>query len=136
MPDILAMLLPSQIKRASHNLALRQQIANRYMDELQGVVNFPYVNSRAKHAWHIFAVSVDPAIREQLLIDLFNVGVGSTIHFKALHTTTYYANKYGFKPSDFPVAYEWGESVFSLPVFPSLTLEEQEYVINQLKILL
>ena len=134
MPDILALLLPPQIAKAEHNLAIRHQIANRYMDELQGVVNFPYVNSRAKHAWHIFAVGIEPAKREQALIYLYNNGVRTTVHFKAMHVTTYYANKYGYKPEDFPVAYAWGESVFSLPVFPGLTHEEQTHVIEQVKL--
>ena len=136
MPDILACLLPPQIKRAEQNLATRNQIANRYIDELQGLLEFPYINTKAKHAWHIFAVGIDPAKREQLLIDLFNNGIRTTIHFKSMHTTTYYANKYGFKPEDFPIAYQWGESQFSLPVFPGLTNAEQDYVINTLKGLL
>lgn len=134
MPDILAMLLPSQIERAEHNLAIRQQIAERYYSELQGVVDFPYVVTRAKSAWHIFAVGVEPAKREQALIYLYNNGVRTTVHFKAMHATTYYANKYGYKPDDFPVAYKWGESVFSLPIFPGLTNEEQTHVIEQVKL--
>lgn len=134
MPDILAILLPPQIEKAEHNLAIRHQIANRYYDELQGVVSFPYVNSRAKHAWHIFAVGVDPKLREQALIYLYNNGVRTTVHFKAMHVTTYYANKYGYKPEDFPVSYAWGESCFSLPVFPGLTFEEQAHVIKQVKL--
>ena len=134
MPDILAMLLPPQLARAESNIQLRSQIAARYMTELNGIVEFPYVNSRAKHAWHICAVGVEPSKREQALIYLYNNGVRTTVHFKAMHATTYYANKYGYKPEDFPVAYVWGESVFSLPVFPSLTAEEQTHVIEQVKL--
>lgn len=134
MPDILAMLLPPQIQKADHNLAIRHQIAERYYDELQGVVEFPYVNTRAKHAWHIFAVGVEPSKREQALIYLYNHGVRTTVHFKAMHATSYYARKYGFNPKDFPIAYLWGESVFSLPIFPGLTDEEQSYVIEQVRL--
>lgn len=134
MPDILAMLLPPQIKNAEQNLARRHEIANRYMQELNGIVDFVYVNPRVKHAWHIFPVGVHPAKREQALIYLYNNGVRTTIHFKAMHTTTYYANKYGYKPNDFPVAYLWGESVFSLPIFPGLTYDEQSHVIEQVKL--
>lgn len=133
MPDILAMLLPPQIARSEHNLSIRDQIARRYQDELEGVVEFPYVSTRAKHAWHIFAVGVEPAKREKALIHLHNNGVRTTVHFKAMHATSYYSKKYRFKPADFPLAYQWGESVFSLPIFPGLTEEEQTHVIKQVR---
>ena len=136
MPDLLAILLPHQIKKAEKNLALRQTIADRYLNELAGLVEVPYVTRWAKHAWHIFAIGISPLKREQLLIDLFNRGIKTTIHFKSLHTTSYYAKKYNFNPNDFPIAYQWGESVFSLPIFPGLTNIEQDYVINNLKELL
>lgn len=133
MPDILAMLLPPQIEKAEHNLAIRCQIAERYHNELQGIVEFPYVSTRAKHAWHIFAVGVEPAKREQALIYLHNHGVRTTVHFKAMHATSYYSQKYNHRSADFPLAYQWGESVFSLPIFPGLTHEEQTYVIEQVR---
>lgn len=134
MPDILAMLLPPQIKNAEENLSKRHVIANRYLQELSSIAEFPYINSKAKHAWHIFPIGVHPAKREQALIYLYNNGVRTTIHFKAMHATTYYASKYGYKPEDFPIAYAWGESVFSLPIFPALTEEEQSHVITQVKL--
>lgn len=134
MPDIAAMLLPPQIAKAEKNLALRNNIANRYIEELKDYVEIPYVNSRAKHAWHIFAVGIDWTKREKALIYLYNHGVRTTVHFKAMHATTYYKNRYGFRPEDYPVSYIWGESCFSLPVFPSLTEAEQTHVIEQVKL--
>lgn len=135
MPDILAIMLPPQIKRAENNLARRREIAKRYMHELDGLgIEFPHVDPVAKHAWHIFAVGVDPAKREKALVYLYNHGVKTTVHFKAMHVTSYYNKKYGHYPLAFPNAYHWGESVFSLPVFPGLTEEEQTHVIKQVKL--
>lgn len=134
MPDILAMMLPIQIEKAEQNLLRRQAIAKRYVNELGNLVKFPLVNPAAKHAWHIFAISVEPDKREKALIYLYNNGVRTTIHFKAMHMTSYYNNKYGQYPLDFPNAYHWGESVFSLPIFPALTQEEQTHVIEQVKL--
>ena len=135
MPDILAILLPPQIARAEANLARRNQIAERYLNELTGLdIEFPYVNTKAKHVWHIFPIGIDPAKREKSLIHLYNNGVRTTIHFKAIHCTTQYGRKYQYLPIDFPIAYNWGESVFSLPIFPGLTDDEQTHVIEQVKL--
>lgn len=43
--------------------------------------------------------------------------------------TEYYREKYGYAATDFPVSYEWGEGTISLPLYPSLTREEQDHVI-------
>lgn len=134
MPDILAMMLPPQIKRAEQNLHRRQEIAKRYMKELNGLVSFPTLNPVAKHAWHIFAIGVESDKREKALVYLYNNGVRTTIHFKSMHTTSYYNKKYGHYPLDFPNAYHWGECVFSLPIFPGLTEEEQTHVIEQVRL--
>lgn len=135
MPDILAIMLPPQIQRAEENLARRREIAKRYMRELNGLgIEFPTIDPVAKHAWHIFAIGVDPLKRENALVHLYNNGVKTTVHFKAMHVTSYYNEKYGHYPLDFPNAYRWGESVFSLPIFPGLTDEEQTHVIEQVKL--
>jgi len=41
--------------------------------------------------------------------------------------------KYGYTADDFPVSYEWGEGTITLPLFPSLTTEEQQYVIDTVR---
>jgi UDP-4-amino-4-deoxy-L-arabinose-oxoglutarate aminotransferase len=133
MPDILAILLPPQIEKAEDNLKKRNQIAQKYYKELNNLVEFPYVNSKTKHAWHIFSIGVNPNIREKLLINLYNNGIKTTVHFKAMHLTSYYSDRYNYTPNDYPCAYLWGESVISLPIFPGLTDIEQDYVIRVLK---
>jgi dTDP-4-amino-4,6-dideoxygalactose transaminase len=134
LPDILAILLPPQIEKAEENIARRSEIAQRYIKELGELVTLPHFDPNCKHAWHIFAVGVDPTKREQILVNLYNNGIKTTVHFRALHTTKYYKEKYNFKNEDFPNAYLWGEQVFSLPIFPGLTNEEQDYVIQQVKL--
>jgi UDP-4-amino-4-deoxy-L-arabinose-oxoglutarate aminotransferase len=45
---------------------------------------------------------------------------------------TYYAKKYGYTPNQFPVSSAWGNGTLSLPFFPSMTKDEQDYVIDTL----
>ena len=48
---------------------------------------------------------------------------------RAVPMTAYYREKYGFVATDFPVSFEWGEGTITLPLYPSLTVEEQDYII-------
>ena len=131
MPDILAFLLRPQIESADATRARRESIAFRYKQELRGVDSI-YVDPRASSAWHIYPAAVDPSLRHRVLEQLYDRGIKTTIHFKALHMMEWYRERYGYEASDYPNAYAWGESVFSLPVFPTLTDEEQSYVIAAL----
>ena len=131
MPDILAFLLRPQISSADDTRAKRQAIADRYHNELKGLETIS-VDSRAVPAWHIYPVAVDADHRHAVLAALYERGIKTTIHFKSLHMMEWYRDRYGYVPDDYPNAYAWGESVFSLPVFPTLTDDEQSYVIESL----
>jgi dTDP-4-amino-4,6-dideoxygalactose transaminase len=48
-------------------------------------------------------------------------------------TLTYYREKYGFGPKDFPNSYEWGEGEISLPLWPGMPEEDQAKVIETVK---
>lgn len=133
MPDILALLLPPQIKKVNENLARREELAQRYRNELVKF-EFPKLDQNiTQHAWHLFTIGVDSTKRLSLLNYMHNAGIRSAIHYQALHTTEFYKNKYHFKNEDFLNSYLWGESVLSLPLFPGLTDPEQEYIINTIK---
>jgi dTDP-4-amino-4,6-dideoxygalactose transaminase len=133
MPDLLAILLPPQIQKAKENIARRNILAKRYKEELPNF-DFPVVDSNVtEHAWHTFAIGVDPNRRLGLLNYLHNAGIRSAIHFQSLHTTDHYKNKYNFDKNNFVNSYNWGERVLSLPLFPGLLDIEQEYVIKTIK---
>jgi dTDP-4-amino-4,6-dideoxygalactose transaminase len=57
-------------------------------------------------------------------------GVGSGIHFTALHLHDYYQKRFGYKPGDFPIAESIGSRTLSLPLYPQLTLDELDRVAN------
>lgn len=131
MPDIQAFLLRPQIARADETKHRRQQIAQRYVQQLKNV-DMVKIDSRADPAWHMFPVAVAPSSRHRVLEMMYGKGINTTIHFKALHMMEWYRKRYDYSPFDYPNAYKWGESVFSLPMFASLTDDEQTYVIQSL----
>jgi UDP-4-amino-4-deoxy-L-arabinose-oxoglutarate aminotransferase len=134
MPDLLAALLPKQIETIDAKLQVRKRLADRYRDAFAGgPVRIPSQLPNAISAEHVFVIHVPPAVRDKTILLLNSHGIGVGVHFRAVHTTTFYRERYGYASKDFPVSYEWGEGVLTLPLYPSLTDEEQQYVIDVVK---
>lgn len=131
LPDLLAALLPEQIRTISSRLAHRQALAERYRSAFSdGPVRLPAQIPGCNSAEHAFVIHVPPSIRDDAISALNESGIGVGVHFRSVHTTTYYREKYGFSDTDFPVSYEWGEGTISLPLYPSLSADEQKHVID------
>jgi len=134
MPDLLASLLPKQIENVYEQLAKRTILADRYRKAFKNsnVRTIKQIKDTLD-AHHLFPIGVDANIRDEVLTKLGEVGIGATVNYRAIHTLTYYKEKYGFKADDFPNANAWGQSAISLPLYPSLSLEEQDYVIETIQ---
>jgi len=65
-----------------------------------------------------------------VLRTLNQAGVGTTVNYRAVHRMIYYQNRYGHAPDAFPVASDWGDRTLSLPLYPGLADDEQDYVIE------
>src|SRR2546425_29436 len=109
----------------------RRQRARGY-DELfanaDGTVILPHVPSWSRPVYHLYAVRV--AERELLQKDLAAAGIGTGIHYpNPLHLAKAY-EALGFRHGDFPVAEQAASQVLSLPMFPGLSLEQQERVVT------
>ena len=93
--------------------------------------------ARRAHARHLYTVLVEPRCaarprRAARLADRANIGVG--VHYRGVHLHPYYRDKYGLRPEQFPVATRISERVLSLPLGPKLSLEDQDDVIDALKV--
>jgi dTDP-4-amino-4,6-dideoxygalactose transaminase len=109
----------------------RRQRARGY-DELfadaDGTVILPHVPSWSRPVYHLYVVRV--AERELLQKDLAAAGIGTGIHYPIpLHLAKAY-EALGFRHGDFPVAEQAASQVLSLPMFPGLSLEQQERVVT------
>jgi UDP-4-amino-4-deoxy-L-arabinose-oxoglutarate aminotransferase len=131
LPDLLASLLPPQIATVRDRLPLREERARRYEEAFSGnAIRLPRTAPGAVHARHLFPIHVPPSVRDQALSALNERGIGTTVNYRSVPTLTYYCEKYGYAADDFPVSHEWGEGTITLPLFPSMTREEQDYVID------
>ncbi len=73
------------------------------------------------------------ALRNRLIEFLGGLGIGTSVHYKPLHRMTYYRERYGLRPGDFPNAERHWRGCVSLPVYPGLSERELAYIVEQVK---
>ena len=78
-----------------------------------------------QHAWHLYPLRLRTdkltITRDRMIEELRARNIGTSVHFIPIHTFTYYRDRYGFKPEDFPVAMDCTDRVISLPLHPGLS---------------
>ncbi|GCC50615.1 UDP-4-amino-4, 6-dideoxy-N-acetyl-beta-L-altrosamine transaminase [Chryseotalea sanaruensis] len=131
LTDFQAALALSQLSRADAGLKRRETIAKKY-DEAFARLGIIKQQREAKHhnAYHLYVIEVDR--RKELYDYLREAGIFSQVHYIPVHTMPYY-KKLGWKKGDFPLAEKYYERCLSIPMYPSLTDEEQDYVIEKIK---
>ena len=134
MTDISAAMGLAQLERLEWMWEQRAKLAKRYdnafneMDE----ITVPTVRDNAVSAWHLYAIRLNLEAltidRGQFIEELTGRGIGTSVHFVPLHRHPFYRDKFGVNPKDFPVAERIYESIISLPIYPDLTIEQADYV--------
>jgi UDP-4-amino-4,6-dideoxy-N-acetyl-beta-L-altrosamine transaminase len=131
LTDFQAALGTSQLKRADDGLKRRREIAKRYAEAFAGFDRITGQSGFVEgHAYHLYIIEVEN--RLGLYNHLRTKNIFSQVHYIPVHRLPYYQNL-GWKKGDFPVAENYYDRCLSLPMYPTLTDEEQEYVIEQIK---
>ena len=136
MTDIAAALGLSQLSKIEKFLDKRRKIAKGYSDSLGRLpLVLPLNEANVRSAWHLYVVRVDPSQSKLSRDNVFDLlrenGIGVNVHYIPIHMQPYY-QKMGFQSGDFPLAEKYFEETLSLPIFPSLTVDEQEKVSSTL----
>ena len=134
LTDMQAALGLSQLQRADQMLDRRREIAARYDAGFAGSpVQTIIPPETVGHAYHLYVVQVED--RKGLYDHLRTKNIFAQVHYIPVHTMPYYqqqGSKPGGVPSgDFPHAEQYYSRCLSLPMYPTLTDEEQQYVINE-----
>ncbi len=136
MTDIAAAIALSQLARAEEFRAARAAIAERYDHAFAGIEALELLKTREGilHAHHLYVIklrlemlSID---RAGFIEELKKRGVMCSVHWRPLHMHPYYIETYGYKPENFPSAASVWDRIISLPLFPSMTEEECNGVID------
>ena len=133
LPDLLACFLPEQIRTVDSRLKEREAIAQRYESTLKNTkIRYPKKLDNIVHSRHLFPIHVGSQNRDKVLLTLGESNVGATVNYRAVHSMSYYSEKYGYQENDFPTSFSWGNGTLSIPLFPGMTTAEQDYVIDVL----
>lgn len=137
MTDLHAALGLSQIARLDGFIARRRWLAARYGELLTGLpLQLPKAQAGAESAWHLYVVQVrfdQLALTQRELFDgLRAAGIGVNLHYIPVHLQPYYRES-GFTEGDYPQAERYFSEAITLPLFPDLTDEQQDYVVEQLR---
>jgi UDP-4-amino-4,6-dideoxy-N-acetyl-beta-L-altrosamine transaminase len=128
LTDFQAALALSQLKRADWGLQRRQEIADRYTAAFSAVgIKSPIVSNGVQHAWHLYVIRTDR--RKELYDHLRTKNIFCQVHYIPVHTMPYY-KQFGWKNGDFPIAEKYYSQCLSLPMYPTLTPEQQDFVIQ------
>ena len=131
LPDILAALGISQLQRANEGLKRRKEIAERYNKAFAGSsLKLVLPIDKVSHAYHLYIIQAEN--RLGLYDHLRSKNIGVQVHYIPVHTMPYYQSLKS-KNSPFPIAENYYQKCLSLPMYPSLTDKEQDYVIEQIK---
>ena len=147
MTDIQGALGAAQMKRASAIVEERRSIAAKF-DEAFGDIDFlrtPSVTKGYGHGYQSYACMFRPndirtdtieevnAARNAWMETLQDNGISTRPATHAVHMLSFYSEKYGFKPSDFPNAYAANHCSISLPLFHGMSDQEQQRVIETVR---
>lgn len=131
LTDFQAALGISQLERADYGIERRKNIAQIYNEAFK---DLPFVKNQSGvvggHAYHLYILEVDD--RLGLYNYLREHNIFAQIHYIPCHLMPYY-RELGWKEGDMPKAEEYYKNCISLPMYPTLTEEEQVYVIDMIK---
>ena len=126
--DFQAALGVSQLERADEGLVKRRSIASIYNEAFKGLSFIKTQSGVVEgHAYHLYIIEVENRLELYNYLRVNNVF--TQIHYIPCHLMPYY-RQLGWKEGDFSNAESYYRGCISLPMYPTLTLMEQNYVID------
>jgi UDP-4-amino-4,6-dideoxy-N-acetyl-beta-L-altrosamine transaminase len=128
--DIQAALGVSQMTRARENVEKRRQLVQRYNEAFKDIAGIltPYEASDVYHAYHLYIIQVE---NRRGLYDFLRANkIYAQVLYYPLNLMPYY-KRFGNKEGDLPVVEEYYRHCLALPMYPTLTEEQQQFVIEK-----
>ncbi|WP_376791070.1 DegT/DnrJ/EryC1/StrS family aminotransferase [Thermoflexus sp.] len=138
MTDIQAAIGLAQMPYLEAWLGRRERLWHLYNDGLKNLegISLPPEDRRIVHARHLYTIRVNrrqaPFSRDELIRLLHQAGIGTGIHYKALHLHRFYREAFGYRPGMFPNAERISEETLSLPLTAHMDESDVLYVIDTL----
>lgn len=139
MTDIQAALGLCQLAKLESFQQHRSTLAGLYGEGFAGcdLLQLPASRPEIEHAWHIYLVRLNTGAltidRDQVIEELREANIGTSVHFIPLHLHSYYAKRCGVSSAQLPVADAVFPRLLSLPIHPGMTRGDAEQVAGTLR---
>lgn len=129
--DIQCALGVSQLKKLDRFIARRKELAQRYNRAFEGVlgIRIPFQQEGCGNSWHLYVIQT--VNRDRVFEEMRKAGIGVNVHYIPVYWHPYY-RECGYRDTCCPNADQLYRSMISLPLYPDLTDEQQDYVIETL----
>lgn len=133
MTDIQAALGIEQLKKNDEWIKIRRGLVTQYDESFTKIEQLkpqqhPDINGG--YSYHLYILQCEK--RAELYQHLKDNGINTQVHYIPIHFQPFYKNKYGYGKNDFPLAEKYYDHALSLPLYPSLSVNEQKFVIESI----
>ncbi len=137
LTDIQAALGISQLKKLEGWITQKRTLVKRYEEKLEGIKETTLItsaDSNSGSALHLCVIQFPSSeIRDHVFSFLRKNGVGCQVHYIPVYRHPYYQSRFHISSKDFPRAESYFERALSIPLYPALTEEQQDFVVEQMK---
>ena len=133
LPSINAALVLSQFKKFNKIIQMRREKAAYYTKKLSKIndIRTPNESKDEYHVYQLYTIELPTKkIRDHLQQHLTRAGIMTKVYFEPIHLKTYYTKEFNYKKNDLPATEEMAEKVLTLPLYPTLTKKEMNYIIS------
>ena len=134
--DIQSSLGITQLNKIERFWRLRGKYFDQYNAAFQNIpeIVVPTVKDNVRHSYHLYPILLKTELlnidRGEFIKRMNDKKIGTSVHYIPLHLHPYYKTTFGYKKGDYPNAEYVGDREVSLPIYPKLTTENVQYVIN------
>ena len=136
MPSINAALVLSQFKKFNTIIRMRREKAAYLSKRLAKIeaIRTPSESNGEYYVYQLYTIRLpDKTTRDRLQEYLTKAGIMTKVYFEPIHLKTYYKKEFHCKKGDLPVTEKMSETLLTLPLYPTLTKKEMDYMITMIE---
>ncbi len=137
MPDINAAIALAQLRKYDYLLGERRRVYERYsslLKEYHWAILPQQDTKELTTSYHLYPLRINPITegqRDKLIQYLAEKDIATNVHYIPMPMLTLFRNM-GYKIEDYPIAYDTYTREISLPIYPQLTNQQTDYIVNNL----